>query len=149
MVSDAPHLMDMITFEISAGSRCRPEICCTSRCAASMPALIAREVPPSSRMRMISTGLRRARSPPPAARGRFLAAEADDQRRADVRALPEVGQRIRHPLEVDRQLAALMMEIADRSLHLPADRPPTSLAQITLRMTATRLRALNVPFARR
>ena len=61
VVSDAPHLMDMITFEISAGSRCRPEICCTSRCAASMPAWIAREVPPSSWMRMISTGLPVAR----------------------------------------------------------------------------------------
>ena len=54
---------------------------------------------------------------------RALAAQADDQRRAHVRALAQVGQHIGHAMQIERQLAAaLMMEIADRALHLPADR---------------------------
>ena len=61
VVSEAPHLMAMTTLEMSTGTRCWPEICCTSRWAASMPAWMAREVPPSSWMRMISTGLPEAR----------------------------------------------------------------------------------------
>ena len=52
-----------------------------------------------------------------------LAAEADDQRRADVRAFAEVNQHVRHAPQIQRQLAtSLMMAIADRPLHLAADR---------------------------
>ena len=52
-----------------------------------------------------------------------LATQADDQRRAYIRALAQIGQHVGHALEVKRQLAAaLMMEIADRTLHLTADR---------------------------
>lgn len=43
-----------------------------------------------------------------------LAAEAHDQRRADVCAQAEINENLRHTLEVGRQLAAaLMMEVAD------------------------------------
>ena len=52
-----------------------------------------------------------------------LAAEAHDQRRADVCAQAEINENLRHTLEVGRQLAAaLMMEVADGALDLAADR---------------------------
>ena len=57
VVSEAPHLIDITSSEISTLTLCMPEISCTMRCAASIPACIAREVPPSSCMRIISTGL--------------------------------------------------------------------------------------------
>ena len=53
---------------------------------------------------------------------RTLAAKAHHQRRAHIRALAEVRERIGHALKVNRQLtAALMMEIAHSALHLAAD----------------------------
>ena len=52
-----------------------------------------------------------------------LAAEAHDQRRADVCAQAEINENLRHTLEVRRQLAAaLMMEVTDSALDLAADR---------------------------
>ena len=53
---------------------------------------------------------------------RALAAKADNQHACHVRPLAQADERIRHALEVNRQLAAaLMMEIADRPLHLTND----------------------------
>ena len=57
VVSEAPHLMDMMTFSMPASTRCCAEMASTSSRASSMPRAMAGAVPPSSWMAILRTGL--------------------------------------------------------------------------------------------
>jgi hypothetical protein len=102
VASDAPHLMPIMNSLMSAVlSRWMPLVSSTSFCATRTPSAMAFVMPPSFCILIISTGFPvLAISSTTLATFVALAAEADDQRRRDVRVRSQADQRVCHGVQV-------------------------------------------------